>query len=426
MYPSVNKYAKYPVGHPVIITSDFASISQYFGIAKVKILPPRQLFHPVLPYQSNGKLKFPLCKKCADIENQHSCFCDDKERTLTGTWCTPELDLALSKGYQILKIYEIYHFPETEMYNRETGKGGLFADYVNLFLKFKQEASGFPPECNTEQQKMDYIADYAKNEGIKLDYDKIKLNPGLRSLAKICLNSFWGKFGQRLNMKQSSFFYDSEVDKFFQLLSDPRKDVRDFHIVSENIIQTEHLDSPTFERIDFKTNVFIACFTTCWARIRLYDLLIKTEQNALYVDTDSIIFVDRNKKITNTLPIGYYLSQLTNEISSTDGHITHFVSGGPKNYAYKISSGKEMCKVRGFSLKSKINEDIINFSSIRTVVVEKKIDSLKITNARKISRIAGKRKLYNRPQTKEYKMVYTKRRLLDDFRTLPYGYCSDH
>ena len=31
-------------------------------------------------------------------------------------------------------------------------KGGLFADYVNLFVKLKQEASGFSRECQTEQQ----------------------------------------------------------------------------------------------------------------------------------------------------------------------------------------------------------------------------------------------------------------------------------
>lgn len=54
---------------------------------------------------------------------------------------------------------------------------------------------------------MDYIADYARKEGILLDYDQIRKNPGLRSLAKICLSIFWGKFGQRLNMKQTTFFF---------------------------------------------------------------------------------------------------------------------------------------------------------------------------------------------------------------------------
>jgi hypothetical protein len=92
-------------------------------------------------------------------------------------------------GYEIAKIYEVYHFEESSMYDRSAckgGGGGLLADYVNLFLKLKQEVSGFPRECQNEQQKLDYIAKYALNEGIQLDYDAIKRNPGLRSLAKIC------------------------------------------------------------------------------------------------------------------------------------------------------------------------------------------------------------------------------------------------
>ena len=35
LYPYVNKYAEYPVGHPEIITTNFEDISHYFGIAKV-------------------------------------------------------------------------------------------------------------------------------------------------------------------------------------------------------------------------------------------------------------------------------------------------------------------------------------------------------------------------------------------------------
>ncbi len=41
LYPWVNKYCEYPEGHPTIITTDFKDIDHYFGIAKVKILPPR-------------------------------------------------------------------------------------------------------------------------------------------------------------------------------------------------------------------------------------------------------------------------------------------------------------------------------------------------------------------------------------------------
>ncbi|KAK3107691.1 hypothetical protein FSP39_020035 [Pinctada imbricata] len=174
LYPWTNKYCRYPVGHPTIITDDFQDLSQYFGLAKIKILPPRQLYHPVLPYNSNGKLKFPLCKTCADSENQNECTCSLEERSITGTWCTPEIQMARSKGYKILQIYEVYHFDESSKYDVESCEGGLFAQYVNMFLKIKQEASGFPSECNTEEAKRNYIREYKEKEGIQLEYDKIK------------------------------------------------------------------------------------------------------------------------------------------------------------------------------------------------------------------------------------------------------------
>ena len=37
-----------------------------------------------------------------------------------------------------------------------------------------------------------YIDEYYEHEGIRLDPEKIVYNPGLRSLAKLMLNSLWG------------------------------------------------------------------------------------------------------------------------------------------------------------------------------------------------------------------------------------------
>ena len=144
------------MGHPEIITKDFKPLDEYFGMAKVKVLPPRELYHPVLPYRSNGKLKFPLCRSCADNENQKICDCSNASRMMEGTWCTPELNMAVHKGYRILKVYEVYHWKETTQYNPQTAKGGLFAPYIDVFLKYKQEASGWPEWCKTEEDKERY------------------------------------------------------------------------------------------------------------------------------------------------------------------------------------------------------------------------------------------------------------------------------
>lgn len=55
------------------------------------------------------------------------------------------------------------------------------------------------------------------------------------------------------------------------------------------------------------------------------------------MDTDSVIFVDKDRAHVNRLPIGNYLGELTNEIPVKDGHIVEYVSK-------TIRSGLEMVK----------------------------------------------------------------------------------
>ncbi|XP_052814068.1 uncharacterized protein LOC128241135 [Mya arenaria] len=419
LYPWVNKYCQYPVGYPEIVTSNFKTISDYFGIAKVKILPPRGLYHPVLPYRSNGKLKFALCKTCADTENQNDCICSKDERAIIGTWCTPELQTAVQQGYTIIQIYEVYHWSDTTKYNPSTQEGGLFAKYINTFLKFKQEASGPPDWIKTEEDVLKYINDYFQKEGISLQSDMILKNPGLRALAKLCLNSFWGKFGQRLNMRQTQFFHQSEVDKFFQIFTDPMKQPQNFHIVAEDTLQMEWTYKNDCLPVDNKTNIYLATFKTCWARLKLYSVLEDLDRRVIYFDTDSIVYVSQPGQYDP--PLGDYLGELTDELSEGE-HIVEFVSAGPKNYAYKTNTNKETCKVRGFTLHF-TNSQMINFDSVKQIVTcPEALSAVTVVNPRKICRDKRKRKLYNRKEDKTYQMVYTKRRRIDNFDTVPYGY----
>ena len=129
---------------------------------------------------------FPLCKTCADTLNQNPCTHTDEERAILGTWCHVELMKAIEKGYQVLEIHEVWHWEETT--------NQLFSPYVNLYLKRKQEASGYPKHCVTDEQKQQYIDEYYEHEGIRLDPDKIEYNSGLRWLAKLMLNSLWGTY----------------------------------------------------------------------------------------------------------------------------------------------------------------------------------------------------------------------------------------
>ena len=151
LYPDILKYRRFPVGHSERIIRNFEQLFlrpcegncfyspcpgvhwelPYFGVMKVTILPPTDLLYPVLPLKCNGKLKFPLCLKCACNESQEMCQCLDSERMFTHSYCTPELEVALNKGYILQQIHEVLHWPETEMYDPVTKQGGLFTKYIN-------------------------------------------------------------------------------------------------------------------------------------------------------------------------------------------------------------------------------------------------------------------------------------------------------
>ena len=113
------------------------------------------------------------------------------QRMLRGTWCTPEISKALDVGYRILRIHEVYHFPEDQ---RVTG---LLAAYVNTWLKIKQESGRFPARTRDEEDQLnmphkrsEYVDKYQEREGIALDPTLIAKNPGRKMTAKLKLNSF--------------------------------------------------------------------------------------------------------------------------------------------------------------------------------------------------------------------------------------------
>ncbi|CAG2257249.1 unnamed protein product [Mytilus edulis] len=108
-----------------------------------------------------------------------------------------------------------------------------------------------------------------------------------------------------------------------------------------------------------KTNIFLATFTTSWARLKLNDVLDQLKENVLYHDTDSVIYTERRN--AQTLSLRDYLGDFTDEL---EGHyIEEFVSGGPKHYAYRRSDGQEVCKVRGFSLNYENQNSLISTPS---------------------------------------------------------------
>ena len=85
----------------------------------------------------------------------------------------------------------------------------MFRDYVNPWLKIKQESAGYPAWALTPEQKFTYINQYKFHEGISLTPSLIEKNPGRKATAKLMLNSFWGKFGENLHKAQTTAVYEA-------------------------------------------------------------------------------------------------------------------------------------------------------------------------------------------------------------------------
>ncbi|XP_060854979.1 uncharacterized protein LOC132932620 [Metopolophium dirhodum] len=207
LYPTVNYYDHYPVGHPEKIFKPKVYDKKWFGLIKCKILPPRNLYHPVLPVkikmEKSEKLLFPLCYKCA-VDQKPSCNHSKNERQFTETWTTDEVNKALEKGYIITKIYEVWHFKEKST--------DLFKDYVDNFMKIKLESSKHNYSSDEE-----YIKPIFDKMGILLDKYKIRDNPALftTSSARLRLYEMLDKLGRAVAYfdTDSIFYIDNGVNK---------------------------------------------------------------------------------------------------------------------------------------------------------------------------------------------------------------------
>lgn len=328
----------YPSGHPTVIKHNFKDISEYFGFACVTVQPPEDLYHPVLPELKNGKLVFDLTLK-------------------TGCWSTMELVKAVAMGYKILKIHEVQHFKKRT--------SNLFKEYVRTFLKIKQEAAGWKKlNCNTEDEKIAYIKRYKEVMGITLEYDNVQENPGLYYIAKLCLNSLWGKFGQRDKFSETQDIFEWEDFEKITQCSETEISGIFFH---DNVARTvTYTKKSEFSSLPKSTNIAVAAFTTAYARLRLYEVMEILGERVLYTDTDSVIFVD---DVNNPVDIvcGEFLGDLTDEL---DGDvITEFVSTGPKSYAYKTKKGKYTTKIKGFTLNYEASQ-LLNFETLKKIVCE--------------------------------------------------------
>jgi hypothetical protein len=157
----------------------------------------------------------------------------DAERALVGTWVLDEIRLAVQKGYRLLNVYEEYEYRVTR-YDRQTGDGGLFAQYIDTFLKLKAESSGYHDWVQSVEDEDRYVREFQTSESITLDRDAIRPNSAKRGLAKLCLSSMWGKLTERNN--RTKFKVITEARELYRFLSTPGIQVANVVFANDTVV----------------------------------------------------------------------------------------------------------------------------------------------------------------------------------------------
>jgi len=236
----------------------------------------------------------------------------------------------------------------------------LFKEYIDMWLEIKQEASGFSEQVNTEEEKDAYIKRFHEKENILLDKNSIIKNSERRFIAKIMLNSFWGKLSQRPNFPKVEIC--KNYDQYWKIVNDDLvKVLGEYEVNDETIILCYKMIDEN-DCLTGNTNIAVASFVTTYARLHLYKFMEEVLQNGndrlLYFDTDSILYIKRDGDID--VETSECLGDLTNEI--TDGYGIgsrgiRFCSAGTKNYAFEVlkpdQSTEVVLKTEGIKKYSK-------------------------------------------------------------------------
>jgi hypothetical protein len=164
---------------------------------------------------------------------------------------------------------------------------------------------------------------------------------------------------------------------------------------------------------------------TTGGRIYLYDYLDRLQDRAIYCDTDSVLYI-QNESEPPLIECGDKLGDMTDELHSGE-YMEELVSGGPKNYAYKICNRdasqlpKTVCKIRGITLNYNAVQ-MVNFDVIKDTILNGEPDVVMVHTDKKIKR---KRKggcvsLITEPEDKMYRISFFKIRRLKDNTSVPY------
>ena len=382
-YPKVMHDAMLPCGAPrtVLYTrAEMPALSEVYGIVECDVTCPNDLIHPVLSNHENGRLMSTLLPK------RRECY----------TSC--ELQQALAVGYKVTRVYRIDHYtPSTD----------LFKSYIRRFFQLKMEAGDpitDPAELAAIKEKLGFVPDFSAGP-----------NPGRKAIAKMMLNSLWGKFGQNVDNAEQQWL---QISGWYRLLSRFTKkevDIRSCEPSGTWIFTKWNLRGDDENDVMKRTNVALCAFITAAARLLLWTELNKLGLRVLYCDTDSI-YSEHDSRLYN-IAVSRMLGCWEPEKC---GRLRAFASSGKKAYSYKKILGGESSKHKGVTLTAR-NSAIVNFETIAGLANGS--DTIPLAT-KKLLFERTKAGMRTRETTKLCRNTVTTRMVFAGGFTLPFGFAD--
>jgi hypothetical protein len=288
LYPFIMANFPMPVGNIQYFEGDIKKYQpDAFGFFYCKIEAPQDLMHPILQTHVNTKAGL---RTIAGVGTYHDMV------------FSHSMDIAIKAGYKI-EILWGYTFE----------KGYIFKDYVNDLYNLRLEYPKSDP--------MNYIA-------------------------KINLNSLYGKFGMRDDFDQIKIIDQLELDK---LLNENKYLIKDIINLDTNfLVQLNNQDKvipDEFNTKDFNINVAIASAITSYARDYMSQFKNNPNLKLFYTDTDSI-YTNLNPDQMNKLYPGIVSNNGLGKLK-LENVSSKAIFLAPKCYALETIDGDFINKVKG-------------------------------------------------------------------------------
>jgi hypothetical protein len=325
-------------------------VDDWFGIVCVTLKPPKKLLHPVL-ISWNEK-----ANKCVSTLND-----SDHVEIFIGT---ASLHACLRNGYTLEKVHCFHEYSKGNFWRVPT---------LKLYLDKMLNSREAPPEQdrNAFAEKWGGVYGTWFKDLIKSSWNKWGKFNAKKFVAKIIINSVWGKHAQRVIMPKT-FIYDfktelEDIQLYFKNCADGMRVHKNAQPLNGTRIMYTAVDP--FANPDLHSQYLPAgLMVPEYGRLQLWEEMNKLGDRVLYCDTDSIVYVSEPGKYD--VPLGDMVGdwELEDVCTKHDG-IREFAAWGPKTYGIKCGDGYTSVKAKGVSL-NRATENLFNFQVMKEGAIE--------------------------------------------------------